>query len=110
MQFDPDITKNSLLNYARLSYEIGNPYEAVTKVLTKFLETYPKSQYKQELISFLLSSYTSSGNYDEVIDLLSSQNDYKDDRLLQKVTFLKAIQLFSSGEYQKAKAYFSKIN
>ena len=108
MQFDPDITKNSLLNYARLSYEIGNPYEAVTKVLTKFLETYPKSQHKQELISFLLSSYTSSGNYDEVIDLLSSQNDYKDDRLLQKVTFLKGIQLFSSGEYQKAKTYFQK--
>ena len=72
------------------------------------METYPKSQHKQELISFLLSSYTSSGNYDEVIDLLSSQNDYKDDRLLQKITFLKAIQLFSSGEYQKAKTYFQK--
>ena len=106
MQFNPDITKISLLNYARLSYEIGNPYEAVTKVIIRFLESYSKSQYEHELTSFLLSSYTNSGSYDEVIALLSSQNDYKDERLLQKVSFLKAIQLFSSGNYQKAILYF----
>ena len=58
------------------------------------------------MTSFLLSSYTNSGSYDEVIALLSSQNDYKDERLLQKVSFLKAVQLFTSGDYQKAKFYF----
>ena len=83
MQFDPDITK-LVAKLCRLSYEIGNPYEAVTKVLTNFWKLI-QIQHKQELISFLLSSYTSSGNYDEVIDLLSSQSDYKDDRLLQRI-------------------------
>ena len=106
MKFSAEITKQSLLNYARLSYEIGNPYEPVTKVIIRFLEAYPKTQYENELTSFLLSSYTNSGSYDEVIALLSSQNDYKDERLLQKVNFLKALQLFTSGDYQKAKLYF----
>ena len=41
-----------------------------------------------------------------MIALLSSQNDYRDKRLLQKVSFLKAVQLFTSGDYQKAKFYF----
>ena len=106
MEFSPEITKLSLLNYARLSYEIGNPYEPVTKVIIRFLEAYPKTQHEYELTSFLLSSYTNSGSYDEVIALLSSQNDYRDKRLLQKVSFLKAVQLFTSGDYQKAKFYF----
>ena len=106
MEFSAEITKLSLLNYARLSYEIGNPYEPVTKVIIRFLESYPKTQHEHELTSFLLSSYTSSGSYDEVIALLSSQNDYKDERLLQKVSFLRAVQLFTSGDYQKAKFYF----
>ncbi len=72
MEFSAEITKLSLLNYARLSYEIGNPYEPVTKVIIRFLESYPKTQHEHELTSFLLSSYTSSGSYDEVIALLSS--------------------------------------
>lgn len=108
MQFNPDITQSSLLNYARLSYEIGNPYEAVPKVIIRYLETYPKTQYEQELTALLLSSYTSSGDYEGVISILSSQNDYKDDRLLQKVTYLKAVQLFSSGDYRAAMEYFQK--
>ena len=54
----------------------------------------------------MLSSYTNSGDYDGVLSILSSQSDYKDDRLLQKVTFLKAIQLYNAGDYPKASSYF----
>ena len=40
--------------------------------------------------------------------LFSPQNDYKDDRLLQKVTFLKAILTYNAGDYPKAGAYFRR--
>ena len=108
MNFNPDITQTALLNYARLSYEIGNPYEKVPQVIIRYLETYPKTSNEQELTSLLLSSYTNSGDYDGVISILTSQNEYKDDRLLQRVTFLKAIQLFNAGDYTQAEEYFSK--
>ena len=108
MKFNPDITHVALLNYAKLSYEIGNPYEKVPRVIIRYLETYPKTKNEQELTAMLLSSYTNSEDYDGVLSILSSQNDYKDDRLLQKVTFLKAIQLFNAGDYAKAGAYFQK--
>ena len=108
MKFNPDITQIALLNYAKLSYEIGNPYENVPQVIIRYLETYPKTENEQELTALLLSSYTNSGDYDGVISILSSQNEYKDNRLLQKVTFLKATELFNAGDYSKALAYFEK--
>ena len=106
MTFNADISKIALLNYARLSYEIGNPYEKVPQLIIRYLETYPKTSEEQELTALLLSSYTNSGDYDGVLTVLSSQSDYKDDRLLQKVTFLKAIQLYNAGDYPKAGSNF----
>ena len=106
MTFNADISKIALLNYARLSYEIGNPYEKVPQLIIRYLETYPKTSEEQELTALLLSSYTNSGDYDGVLKVLKSQSDYKDDRLLQKVTFLKAIQLYNAGDYLKAGSYF----
>ena len=47
MSFNQEISQTALLNYARLSYEIGNPYEKVPKVIIKYLETYPKTSNKQ---------------------------------------------------------------
>ena len=44
MKFNPDITHVALLNYAKLSYEIGNPYEKVPRVIIPYLETYPKTK------------------------------------------------------------------
>lgn len=108
MTFNPDITQTALLNYARLSYEIGNPYEKVPQVIIRYLEQYPKTQYEDELTALLLSSYTNSGDYEGVIDLLTSNGDYKDDRLLQKVTYLKAVQLFQAGDYTAAETSFQQ--
>ena len=106
MNFSAEISEISLLNYARLSYEIGNPYESTPDVLVRFMDKYPKSQFNKELSSLLLNSYSSSGDFDSVIRILNSKNKYKDDKLLQKVNFLKAIKLFNSGMYQDAKEFF----
>lgn len=108
MTFNPDITQIALLNYAKLGYEIGNPYEKVPQVIIRYLETYPKTTNEEELTALLLNSYTNSGDYDGVLSILSTNNDYKDDRLMQKVTFLKAIQLFNAGDYLKAGEYFKR--
>ena len=83
--FNPDISKIALLNYARLSYEIGKSVRKSTTAHHQISrETYPKTSEEQELTALLLSSYTNSGDYDGVLTILSSQNNYKDDRLLAK--------------------------
>ena len=41
--FNSSITEDALLNYAKLSYEIGNSFEEPLSVLIRFIETYPKN-------------------------------------------------------------------
>ncbi len=38
MNFDKSIAEDSFLNYSKLSYEIGNPFEKVSNVLYTFLK------------------------------------------------------------------------
>tara|TARA_X000001036_G_scaffold210296_1_gene197577 strand:- start:8231 stop:11248 length:3018 start_codon:yes stop_codon:yes gene_type:complete len=107
IDYDPQISKNSLLNYARLSYEIGNPYEKVPDVLKYYLSKYPQSTEEEEITKLLIDSYTKSGNYDSALDILNS-GSFRDEGLLQKVTFLNGIKFFNSGSYEKAYKFFSK--
>jgi tetratricopeptide (TPR) repeat protein len=42
MDFDNSLKEESSLNYAKLSYEIGNSYESVPKILLSYLEQFPQ--------------------------------------------------------------------
>ena len=57
MTFDLKIQEDANLNYAKLSYDIGNSYQPVPDVLFAFLEKYPNSPSKQEVETLLISSY-----------------------------------------------------
>ena len=49
MDFDLKIQEDAWLNYAKISYEIGNPYQSVPQVLAAYLETYPILVIKRKL-------------------------------------------------------------
>ncbi len=102
MDYDNDIKKNAWLNYAKLSYEIGNPYKSVPDVLTEYLEQYPKSDAKEEINELLISSYVTSSDYKGALKILKKKNDKKSKEILQKVAFYRALQLFNDGNYKDA--------
>lgn len=102
MDYSNDIKKNSWLNYAKLSYEIGNPYKSVPDVLTEYLEKYPKSEAKEEINDLLLSSYVTAKDYVGALKLLKKKNDKKSKEIKQKVAFYRAIQLFNETNYNDA--------
>ena len=41
MDYDLKIQEDAWLNYAKISYEIGNPYQSVPQVLSGYLDKYP---------------------------------------------------------------------
>ena len=49
MDFDSKIKEDAWLNYAKLSYDIGNPYLSTPQVLSDFLERYPKSPFRESI-------------------------------------------------------------
>ena len=107
MDFDPELQENAYLNYAKLSYEIGNPFEETPKVLVSFLELYPKSESGVLIEELLIDSYTKNANYDAAIAILEGKGDFKNDKTLQQVYVLKGIASYNSGNYQNAEASFS---
>ena len=104
MGFVDTIKEDAWFNYAKLSYEIGNPYQSTTEVLSRFLTMYPKSAFKIEVESLLIDSYISSNNYKEALELLKNKPKpiYKES--YQKVTFLRALELYNEADYNASDA------
>lgn len=108
MDFDKKIQEDANLNYAKLSYEIGNSYQSVPDVLSAFLEKYPNSPAKSEIENLLINSYITSKNYKAALILLEKNNSPENKTAYQKVLFYRGIELFTDGSYPEALSMFKK--
>ncbi len=108
MDFEAKIKEDALYNYAKLSYEIGNSYESAPKVLLGYLDQYPDSEFKAEINALLISSYITSKNYKEAMDLLEGSRNFADKEVYQKVAFYRGIELYNENNYAEAITYFDK--
>lgn len=108
MEFDAKIQEDAWLNYAKLSYEIGNPYQSVPEVLNAYLDKYPATAYKQEIQSLLINSYITSKNYKEALAILEKDRSPQNRAAYQKVAFYRGMELYTDGNYREALALFKK--
>lgn len=107
-KFDAVIAEDALLNYARLSYEIGNAYENTSLLLAAFLDQYPKNKAVVEIEQLLIDSYVNSRNYAAALKILKKKSGSQFNAALQKVNYLKAIALFQSGLFEESITYFDE--
>nr|WP_321224879.1 tetratricopeptide repeat protein [uncultured Psychroserpens sp.] len=108
MDYDLKIQEDAWLNYAKISYEIGNPYQSVPQVLTSYLDKYPDTSYKEEVETLLIDSYITSKNYKEAIKLLDGKKSFENRVAYQKVAFYRGIEVYNEGNYTNAKDLFNK--
>ena len=108
MEFEPKIQEDAYLNYAKLSYELGNPYQSVPEVLNGYLAKYPNSSYKQEINNLLINSYITSKNYTEALSLLEKNKTAENRLAYQKVAFYRGLELYTDGNYSGAFDLFKK--
>jgi len=108
MDFSQEIKEDAWLNYAKLSYQIGNSYQSAPEVLLSFIEAYPKNKNNEELKDLLIDSYITSRNYQAAIDLLENNKSFQNKLAYQKVTFFRGLELYNEGNYQEAIAVFNK--
>ncbi len=107
MSFDEQIQEDAALNYAKVSYEIGNSYQSVPEVLSAFIQKYPKSSAKAEIENLLIDSYITSKNYQGALDLLE-KNKSSNRTAFQKVAFYRGLELYTDGSYSEALKLFTK--
>jgi TolA-binding protein len=108
MNYDEAVKKDAWLQYAKISYEIGNPYKTVPEVLATYLKKYPESEAKIEIEGLLIDSYITSKNYKEALVLLEKSANSVHKQAYQKVAFYRAVELFNDGDYQNAILHFDK--
>ena len=108
MDFDKKIQEDANLNYAKLSYELGNSYQSVPDVLSAFITKYPSSPSKDEIEGLLINSYITSKNYKEALTLLEKNRNPLYKSAYQKVTFYRGLELYTDGSYQDALKMFKK--
>ncbi len=107
MDFKPQIKEDAFYNYAKLSYEIGNPYKSVPEVLQDFLASYPHSPQKEEINDLIISAYVISKDYAGALTYLE-KNINANAALYQKIAFSRAEELFNDNRYEEAVQFFDK--
>ena len=108
MEFDLAIQEDASLNYAKLSYELGNSYQSTPDILTAFMKKYPNNSSKSEIEKLLIDSYISSKNYKEALVLLEKNKSPENKLAYQKVTFYRGLELYNDRNYQDAATLFDK--
>lgn len=106
MTFDTAIQEDASLNYAKLSYEIGNSYQSVPAILQGFLKAYPTNANKSVVEKLLIDSYISSKNYKEALALLEKNKNPENKEAYQKVSFYRGLELYLDRDYTGAAKMF----
>ncbi|MDP4128607.1 MAG: tetratricopeptide repeat protein [Bacteroidota bacterium] len=99
----------SQFHYAKLSYELGYPDEALTG-LRSFLSQYPQSTYASEARELLLSVLANTSNYRDALALMDSLTNPSENarQLHTKVLYGRATELINDGNLQNANELLDK--
>jgi len=107
---DELFTKNSLLNYSKCLYEIGN-YDLSITTLNKLKSEFPN--YKLDEVNKLISeNYFLTKDYNRIINYLSKQTDISSEEKekFQFITYQRGVNEFNKGKFKNAINYFKLSN
>ena len=107
MSYNLQIQEDASLNYAKLSYEQGNPFENVTDVLQNYLKKYPNASSYDEINSLIVLSFIHQKNYKEALEYLKKKKSKQNLELSEEVSLYRGIELFNKKNIQDALSYFT---
>ncbi|MEN8804879.1 MAG: tetratricopeptide repeat protein [Wenyingzhuangia sp.] len=107
MSFDSEIQKDAFLNYAKLSYDIGNPYKSSSDVLQDFVDAYPDASETNFVESLIVNAYLQFKDYQGAIDYYETQKLLKDEQY-QQLLLLRGFELFTEKKHKLALTFFDQ--
>ncbi len=103
--YDPQIQEDAIFNNGKLQYELGGGvFNEAVNVLQRYIEQYPDSPRVGEATEYLAAAYYNTRNYDAAYDAIK-RVAHPDNNLrtaLQKITYLRALELYNRGLTQEA--------
>jgi len=108
MEYVPSITQDALFNYAKLSYEIGNPYEPATQIMIEFVDRYPNGNEANTISKLILKAYLNEKNYNEGLDYIKKRGISSDPLAYQELLTLEGLKLYGNRDYNNSQIYLDK--
>lgn len=107
--FPGDITRESLFNYAKLSFDLSlDPYNEAIISFQKYIREYPDSERTPEAQAYLIDLYLSTSNYREALASIETMN-INTRRLreaYQRIAYYRGVELFNNGNLTEAIDHF----
>lgn len=106
MHFNKDLQEDALINYAKLSYELGFDNDAITA-----LQTIPNtSDYYNEAQNLMASVFLNTRDYDKALQILRKlpSKTAKLQETHQKVAYFRGVQQYNNKKYDQAIALFDE--
>lgn len=107
--FDSEIKEISLLNYAKLSYELSySPFNETINAFYDYITTYPNSIHRDEAYSYLAKVYLTSKNYKDALISINKIDVVSPEMMAahQRVAFYRGLELFNNLQFSAALAAF----
>lgn len=101
MDFDLEVKQDAFLNYAKLGYEIGNPYKSSYQVLLSYVNNYPNGVEVPEIKKLIVNSFLQAKDYDGAVKYYNNQKLLKD-HIYYAAVLEKGLQLYVIHKYNKA--------
>ena len=108
---DQTLRENALFNYAKLAYELSyNPYNEAINAFISYIEEYPNSPRIDEANTFLVNLYLGTKNFKSALESLEKIKTLNEElkAAYQKISYLRAIELFSNGLFSESLEMFEK--
>lgn len=101
-----DIAEYSLLNVARLKFEIGGTFNEALTYLQSYLERYPDSPHVADVKALLIATYYNSQDYDAAYAAIKEfpNPDGEIKGALQRVAVFRAVEAIKGEEWAAADA------
>ena len=112
LDFDQEIKRNSLFNYAKLAYELSyNPYDESINAFQNFIDSYPNTEDAEEAYEFLLKVYLTTKNYQDALNSMEriKNKDPRMQKAYQTIVFNRAVEQFHNRDYSKSRQCFELV-
>ncbi|KUJ53335.1 tetratricopeptide repeat protein [Chryseobacterium sp. JAH] len=108
MDYDASVKQLAHEQYAKLGYDIGNPFESPTTVIQNYIAANPSGPKNAEMRSLLVKSYLYSGNFKETLNAIDKlpNSTPETDKVDQEVSYLLGTEEFNKGNFDEAEKYF----
>ncbi|WP_312089963.1 tetratricopeptide repeat protein [Chryseobacterium sp.] len=108
MDYDANVKQLAHEQYAKLGYDIGNPFESPTTVIQNYITANSSGAKNAEMRSLLVKSYLYSGNFKETLNAIDKlpNSTPETDKVDQEVSYLLGTEEFNKGNFDEAEKYF----